>query len=90
MEECELAKAYNEAEQRWQSWRKLHPNDMRRGLDYSGSSEEESIAANWCTLELLLDEWKSTHLAPFGYFWGISCIFGPSLMKSAPAPTPVL
>lgn len=89
MEECELAKAivkaYNKAESRWQVWRKLHPNDIRRGLDFSGSSEEESIATNWCSLQQLFDEWKSTHPITSGYFWGINCNNGPIKIKSVGA-----
>lgn len=67
-----IAVAYWKAEQRWQAWRQLHPEDNRDGVDYSGSSEEEGIAADWRIVKPLFEEWKKRHPAPDGHAWGIA------------------
>ena len=66
-----VAETYWKAECRWQAWRKNHPKDMRNGSDYSGSPEEDGIAADWKVALAYFKEWEDTHPAPKGYFWGI-------------------
>lgn len=66
-----FAEAYWKAESAWQEWRCRHPGDGRNGLDFSGSPEEDQIAANWRAFKPLFDEWGARHPAPFGYSWGI-------------------
>lgn len=87
MNEQELAKAiaaaYTKAESRWLAWRRAHPQDLRNGLDYSGSPEEDQIRAEWIELKNLFDQWRSERPAPEGFFWGISPVSGPGLIMNA-------
>jgi hypothetical protein len=79
-----IARTYWKAEQRWKSWRGQHPKDSRPGINYSGSSEEDGIANDWRAFDVLFKSWKSRHLVPSGYFWGIGYpSHEPELMKSA-------